>query len=260
MRPAPWVGLIAAGPVSPSLYKLANWNATLGPVCAETLRVASRLANQMKAGAAAKPDALAKAQLILISGPCADFESLLDIALKAGIDWNGRTVLLVDSLRGPGALEPLRARGAHTGTLDTIDAFPDLRFAAAIDGASRRILQRFCTATHAKAFPLPHQAKHLFASGTALVSTLITPAFTAAFESLKHAGLSQPEAEDVIEHIVHQQLRAWLKASRKTWTPPDATAGALAEVNEQLAQYFDATARAASALFAKRASAKAGGA
>lgn len=260
MTPAPWAGLIAAGPVSPSLYKLANWNATLGPVCAETLRVASRLANQMKAGAAAKPSALAKAQLILISGPGADFESLLDIAMKAEIDWTGRTVLLVDSLRCPNSLAPLRELGAYTGTLDTLDAYSGIHFAAAINGASRRILQRFCTATHSKAFPLPHGAKLLFAAGSALASTLISPAFTAAFESLKHAGLTQPEAEDVIEHIVHHELRAWLKASRKTWTPPDANATALAEVDQQLANFFDSTARAARALFAKKASAKAGGA
>lgn len=265
MRPAPWVGLIAAGPVSPSLYKLANWNATLGPVCAETLRVASRLANQMKAGVAVKPADLAKAQLILVSGPCADFESLLDIALNSGIDWNGRTVLLVDSLRGPSRLEPLRERGALTGTLDTIDSFPDLRFAAAIDSASRRILQRFCTATKAKAFPLPRDAKHLFAAGGALVSTLLTPAFTAAFESLKHAGLTQPEAEDVIEHMVHHELRLWLKASRKTWTAPDRNASAeqlaaLAAADEQLALYFDSSAQAAARRFATKALAKAGGA
>jgi hypothetical protein len=219
----------------------------------------------MKAGAAAKPAGLAKAQLILVSGPCAAFQSLLEIARNAPIDWNGRTVLLVDSLRGPAQLEPLRERGALVGTLDTIDAFPDLRFAAAIDSDSRRILQRFCTATHAKAFPLPLHSKHLFAAGSALVSTFVTPSFTAAFEGLKHAGLSQPEAEDVIERIVHFELRAWRKASRKTWTPPDRDAAAaqfaaLGAVDQQLAQYFDSAARSAAGLFAKKASAKAGGA
>jgi len=265
MRPAPWVGLIAAGPVSPSLYKLANWNATLGPVCAETLRVASRLANQMKAGGAAQPEALAKAQLILISGPCADFQSMLDLAINAGIDWRGRTVLLLDSFRAADKLEPLRALGAHTGTLDTIDAFPGVRFAAAIDGASRRVVQRFCTATKSKAYPLPHNAKQVFAAAGTLISTLLTPAFTASFESFKHAGLTQPEAEDVIEHIVREQLRAWRKAGRKSWTPPDANAAewqhtALAAADDGLARYFESTARAAAGLFAKKASAKAGGA
>lgn len=265
MRPAPWVGLIAAGPVSPSLYKLANWNATLGPVCAETLRVASRLANQMKAGAAAKPEALANAQLILISGPCADFDSLLELARNAAIDWKGRTVLLVDSLRGPEDLDPLRTRGAFTGTINTIEAFPNVQFSAAIDTASRRMLQRFCTATHAKAIAIPHHAKHLFDAGAAFVSDLMTPSFTAAFESLKHAGLTQPEAEEVIERIVHHELRAWRKASRKTWTPPDSRAAArqqnaLAKAGEQLKNYYDSSAQAATGLFAKKASAKAGGA
>lgn len=265
MRPAPWVGLIAAGPVSPSLYKLANWNATLGPVCAETLRVASRLANQMKAGSAAKPGALAAAQLILISGPCADFQSLLDLAVNAGIDWSGRTVLLVDSMRGPEKLEPLHALGAHTGTIDTIEAYPGVHFAAAIDSDSRRVVQRFCTATKSKMFPLPHHAKQVFAAGRTLASTLLTPSFTAAFESFKHAGLSQPDAEEVIKHIVHHELRAWLKASRKAWTPADDNAAewqhaALSAADEQLARYYDSSRRAATNLFAQKASAKASGA
>lgn len=48
----PWLGLLAAGPMSPALFRMANLHAHLGPVAAGSVRVASRLANRLKAGTA----------------------------------------------------------------------------------------------------------------------------------------------------------------------------------------------------------------
>ena len=73
MKISPWVGLFAAGPVSPALARLPGLHAQLGPVTAASLRVASRIANGLKAGHHATPQNMGAASLFLVSGRGAAF-------------------------------------------------------------------------------------------------------------------------------------------------------------------------------------------
>ncbi|MBM3786283.1 MAG: DUF2520 domain-containing protein [Acidobacteria bacterium] len=246
-----WVGLLAAGPVSPSLYQLAHWNAVLGPVCAETLRVASRLANRMRAGHAARTGALDACQLVLLSGPADAIAGLIGLAANADVQWRGKTVLLVDTPGPAGALSRLGELGAFIGTLDPIDAFATPYFFADADPASHRLITRFGAATKSKVFIGAAGGKPAFRAGASLVSSLLTPLYAGALQAMKHSGLSQGDALAVAERLVEDTLRAWRKAGRKAWDgtiePPGESAtpeqaAALRVRTETLASFLSAAA------------------
>lgn len=262
MKNRPWIGLLAAGPMSPALFRLPNRNAYLGPVVSATLRVASRLANRLKAGTPGHPDQLNRAELILVSGPASAFNDLLALALDPSIDWAGRTVIFLDFHQDTSDLTPLRDRGASVGTLDCLTTFTELRFVADCDDDARRRLQRFATAISAGLYYLTPGRKQLFAAGATFTGSLLTPLVAATADCLKKSGLTQSEALQIAERNTQQALRAYSKAGRKGWTGtlPEADVEAtrrhlqaLQAENQLLANYFAATAHMALNLFGEDA-------
>jgi signal transduction histidine kinase len=262
MTNKPWIGLLAAGPMSPALFRISNLNVHLGPVASASLRVASRLANRIKAGTAVQPELLHQAELVFITGPEDAFPELLQLALSSGIDWRDRTAILLDFRRDASDLAPLRAAGASTGTLDSLDAFADPRFVCDADAMARRRLQRFANATNSSIFYLDPGGKQVFAAGTAFTGTLLTPLVAATVNCLKKAGLSQAESILIAERNTLHTLRSWLKSGRKGWTGtiPDGDLDgvrrqlqALSNENEILSEYFANTARLALLLFGEDA-------
>ncbi|HEU0121046.1 MAG TPA: ATP-binding protein [Bryobacteraceae bacterium] len=258
MRTKPWLGLIAAGPLSPSLFRIASLSLYLGPVVSSSLRVASRLANRLKAGDGAALDQLAQAELIFITGPESGFQELLSLAISAEINWSGRSVILLDFRHDSSDLAPLRERGASTGTLDTLDAFPDLRFVADADDDARRRLQRFAAASGTSIFYITPGRKQFFSAGSAFTGTLFSPLVAATVECLKKSGLTQSESLLIAERNTQQTLRSWIKSGRKGWagTLPDRDVlavhrqfQALQAENDLLSNYFATTARLALLLF-----------
>ncbi len=258
MSTRPWLGLLAAGPMSPALFRIEGLHAHLGPVASATLRVASRLANRLKAGSPVQPELLSHASLILITGQEADFPELLRLATSSHIDWHGRTAVLLDFQHDHSDLAPLRALGAATATLDSLDCFPDSRFVADASPGARRHLQRFATATKSHIFYLNPAGKQIFSAGTAFTGTLLTPLVAASADCIKAAGLPAADALLIAERMVQQTVRAWLKSGRKGWSGALANrdAGsarrqlqALEQENAALRDYFLHTARFASHLF-----------
>jgi len=262
MTNKPWIGLLAAGPMSPALFRIARLNVHLGPVASGSLRVASRLANRLKAGTAVQPEVLGQAELIFITGPEDAFPELMQLAMNSGINWQDRTAILLDFRRDSSDLACLRGLGASTGTLDSLDAFPDSRFVSDADVPSRRRLQRFATATSSSIFFLNPGGKQVFVAGTAFTGTLFTPLVAASVDCLKIAGLTPAESILIAERNSLLTLRSWLKAGRKGWTGtlPDGDLEsvrrqlqALSNENEVLSEYFANTARLALMLFGEDA-------
>jgi len=211
----PWIGILAAGPMSPALFRIADLHVHLGPVASASLRVASRLANRLKAGAAVPPEGLQTADFILITGPDADFPELLDLATSNAIDWRGKTAVLLDFQRDTGDLAPLRALGASTGTLDCLDAFSDCRFVADAEAGAKRRLRRFAKATKSSIFYLLPGEKKTFTAAAACTGVLFSPLVAASVDGLKKAGLTQAEAVLIAERNALHTLRAGIKTGRK---------------------------------------------
>lgn len=254
----PWVGLIAAGPVSPALARLPDLHTQLGPVAAASLRVASRIANQLKAGQPARIEQMQSASLVLVSGPEGSISSLLDLVRSAPWDWQSKALVLLDTRLEGRDVEDLAARGAAVATLDPIDGFGEVRFCVDGDAAALRQLKRFLGALRTPYFTVEQGKKQVFSAGLAFTGTLATPLLAAAVECFRNAGLDPKQAAAIAERTLLHTLRAWHKAGRQGWTgvlpqrdleSVRRQLAALAEENTILWAYFAETAHMALELF-----------
>ncbi|MFN9262932.1 MAG: DUF2520 domain-containing protein [Acidobacteriota bacterium] len=254
----PWVGLIAAGPVSPALARLPDLHTQLGPVAAASLRVASRIANQLKAGQPARIEQMQSASLVLVSGPEGSISSLLDLVRSAPWDWQSKALVLLDTRLEGRDVEDLAARGAAVATLDPIDGFGEVRFCVDGDAAALRQLKRFLGALRTPYFTVEQGKKQVFSAGLAFTGTLATPLLAAAVECFRNAGLDPKQAAAIAERTLLHTLRAWQKAGRQGWTgvlpqrdleSVRRQLAALAEENTVLWAYFAETAHMALELF-----------
>lgn len=240
-----WVGLIAAGPISPTLFKLPNLHDHLELVAAASLRVASRQANRLKAGRAAQIAEFRSLDLVIISGPDDAVPELVELAAHACTEWSGCTFVLFDSRFDRSALEPLAAKGAHTATLDTLDAFPDPTFLCDCSPESVRLIQRFTSGVNAHTFFPNSGAKQLCFAAMALNHDLFAPVFDASVNALRAAGLSNADSALLAERKVNHAVRSWLKAGRKGWAGPlrDRDIATLKKQRDALAVHNPDTAR-----------------
>lgn len=254
----PWVGLIAAGPVSPALARLPDLHTQLGPVAAASLRVASRIANQLKAGQPARIEQMQSASLVLVSGPESAIASLLDLARSAPWDWQSKALVLLDTRLEGRDVEDFAARGAAVATLDPIDGFGEVRFCVDGDAAALRQLKRFLGALRTPYFTVEQGKKQVFSAGLAFTGTLATPLLAAASDCFRNAGLDPKQAAAIAERTLLHTLRAWQKAGRQGWTgvlpqrdleSVRRQLAALAEENTILGEYFAETAHMALELF-----------
>ena len=213
-----WVGLVAAGPVSPALARLSDLHTQLGPVTAASLRVASRIANQLKAGRAARISELQTASLLLVSGPEEALPSLLALARGAEWEWKNKALVLLDTRLESKDLAEFAARGAAVGTLDPVDGFGEVRFCAEGDTAALRQLKRLLTAVGAPYFTVEQGKKQVFSAGLAFTGTLATPLLAAAVDCFRKAGLDPKQAAAIAERTLLHTLRAWQKSGRQGWT------------------------------------------
>ncbi len=258
MRISPWVGLFAAGPVSPALARLPGLHAQLGPVTAASLRVASRIANGLKAGHHVVPQKMGDASLVLVSGPEAALPALLDLALSSELDWSKRAIVLFDSHLDSDDLVAFRKLGAEVASLDPLDGFSDLRFCGEGDPLALRKVKRFLTACQSYLYVLEPGKKQVFSAGLAFTGTLATPLLAAAVDCFRKAGLDPKDAAVIAERALLVTLRAWQKAGRQGWSgvlpQRDLEAvrrqlAALGEENSILGEYFSQTAYMALELF-----------
>jgi len=258
MTLSPWVGLIAAGPVSPALARLPGLHAQLGPVTAASLRVASRIANGLKAGHHATPQKMDAASLILVSGPESALPALLELAHSTGLDWSKRAIVLFDSHLDSHDLAAFAQLGAEVASLDPLEGFTDLRFCGEGNPLAMRKLKRFLTGCQSYLYALEPGKKQVFLAGLAFTGTLATPLLAAAVDCFRKAGLDPKDAAVIAERTLLQTIRAWQKAGRQGWAgvlpQRDLEAvrrqlAALGEENSILGEYFSQTAYMALELF-----------
>jgi len=258
MTLSPWVGLIAAGPVSPALARLPGLHAQLGPVTAASLRVASRIANGLKAGHHATPQKMDAASLILVSGPESALPALLELAHSTGLDWSKRAIVLFDSHLDSHDLAAFAQLGAEVASLDPLEGFTDLRFCGEGNPLALRKLKRFLTGCQSYLYVLEPGKKQVFLAGLAFTGTLATPLLAAAVDCFRKAGLDSKDAAVIAERTLLHTIRAWQKAGRQGWTgvlpQRDLEAvrrqlAALGEENSILGEYFSQTAYMALELF-----------
>src|SRR4051794_12467385 len=127
------------GRVSDSFVpRLPRLTTELGPVAAQSYRLASRIVNSIGAGYPVKSYAdLDASTLILICAPAQAIGPIVS-ALEAAIECRGKILLLCESGGNSLQLRALQAKGAAVGSIDAIPGFEGRRFVAEGDRAALR--------------------------------------------------------------------------------------------------------------------------
>lgn len=256
------VGLIGAGAVSRSPVARLLPGA-LGPVMADSYRLASRLVSSLRAGHPVREwDEMRRARTILIVAPDAAIPELVRRAAAAPVDWRRRVFLLCDSVQTSSVLAPLAARGAFTGSSAALPGFEPARFLIEGDREAVRAARRlFGNST--QAIEVGREAKTRLLAACTVASDLFIPLASAVQSCVRSAGLRGEPASALVERLFARALRTFLKSGRQSWTGPRSAPDAaevarlcavLQEIDPKLAGFFRGSIINALELFGRDAS------
>ena len=211
------------GRVSASFVaRLPRLAAELGPVAAQSYRLASRIANTLGAGRPVRRYGdLSEAPLILICAPAAGVPRIA-AALAEELDCRRKIVLLCESGAGSSKLEGLKARGAAVGSIEAIPGVEN-RFVAEGDAAAVRQARLLAEQIGGRVEEIHAAGTELYAAGISFGSSLFTPLMEAAAQCFMDAGMTKASAMRVVAGLFQTTLRGYAYAGKRSWS------GALAE-------------------------------
>jgi hypothetical protein len=216
------VGLIASGSVPGSAFaRLPGLLEQLGPVKSHSLRVASRFANSIGAGRPVHDYAsLEHCRVVSILVPDPELSGIVADLLAAGMEWEKRTVLLLDTWLDSSDLAPLAALGAETGSLCRAESDAETR--ALVEGSRVALIEakRLLRGSGFRVFPVEPAAKPLILAALTLSETLVFPLLAAAEECLKRGGIPPKQALGILDRSTVRASRAYGISRRKAWPGP----------------------------------------
>lgn len=218
----PWpLGLVGAGPVSKSFIAgLPHLSQRLGPVAAQSYRLASRLVNSIRAGYPVKNfEQLEQARVILLCVPEALLPETIGALSRARIHWNRKVLLLCESIFDNRLLAEIRRHGASAGALQPIEALPD-RYLVRGDPKAVAEAKRLVQDLNAKPFEIKFGKGDAYAAGLTFATSLFTPLIDASVECLRIACGNRADAERISEALLRRSIRAYIHAGKRSWGGP----------------------------------------
>jgi predicted short-subunit dehydrogenase-like oxidoreductase (DUF2520 family) len=257
MKKAQLVGLIAAGNLSDSALTRFPWLALrLGPVKSGSYRVASRIANMLRAGHPVKDfEEFESCALILVCVPDETVPQVVSEMLASGILWRGKAVVLCSAWLGSADLRELAARGASVGSISPIPGFDDERYLVEGDPLAIRLSKSLVEDRERRVISIDRTLKPLYLAAVTCTGTLLFALLRVTFESLRHAGIPPGNSGILMERQMARTLRAFLKGGPRAYPAPrelPRQLRALAGVNPELAHYIEQSVILAGAMMSKR--------
>src|SRR5271170_5022460 len=191
MKKAQSVGLIGTGNLTDSPLTRFRWlSGRLGPVKSASYRVASRIANMLRAGHPVKDYAeFESCVLILVSVPEENVSQVVSEMLSAGISWRGKAVVLCSTWLDSGALRALSAHGASVGSISPIPGFDDQQYLVEGDSLAIRESKRLLEHRDRRVVAIERPLKPLYLAALTCTGALLFALLRAASESLHRAGI-----------------------------------------------------------------------
>jgi|HubBroStandDraft_6_1064221.scaffolds.fasta_scaffold162682_3 hypothetical protein len=258
MRKLPPLALLAAGKVTDfGILGIAAVRERLGPVKASSLRVASRMVNQIRAGhAVAGFDEFAKCRTILVCVPESKLTAAVQELALLDLDWRRKTVLLCndwtpDCRQG----EPLQRLGASAGVL--LELGGEARPLYLLDGDARalREARKLFSGAPVNLIALTPGSKLSLLAALQCAGPLLYSLLRAGMECLQHTGLPAQIRGSLLQRSFARTLRAHLNAGKKTQVDLRGIwdAGVLdKQITPQLAMYLDQATLSASQYLSRR--------
>jgi len=263
------VGLIGPGRAGQALVRLLSPSKyEIGPVLARTLTSARRVTRQVRLG---RPTAdyqdFSSCGLILITVPDDAISEVASWLTAASFSFRRKVVLHTSGALDSSVLAPLRTRGAAVGSLHPLQTFgrrvlslAGVHFAVEGDETALRMAQSLVTDWQGKLIRIKPNQKPLYHAAATFASPLFTPLMEAAVRLMGRAGVPPKTAMQALQPLLSTTLQNFVHTGQQSWTGPLARGDeitvrrhleALAHYNDDLAQYYRASALAALRLFDK---------
>ncbi len=216
MKKLQQVALVGAGKLTDSpLARLRNLGSHLGPVKAPSLRVASRIANTLRAGYAVDGYAgFESCPLVLISVPGRLLASTVDELALAPFSWLGKLAVLCSNEAGCNELAPLAELGAVTGSLACVPGSDDQWFVLEGSKLVERSLRPLIVGRGERVTLIGTSQKNHYLSALACLSARLSPLLQEASESLKHAQVPNLKTVAIIEKQVSRTMRSYFRSGK----------------------------------------------
>lgn len=216
-------GLLGAGAVGASLIgKLPARARELGPVSAVSYRLASRIANTLRAGFPVRSASeLRTARCILFHAPPESVEPLFQALDDAEIDWSRRALLICDCAADggvSGVRRRFREKGATTAVIRQFEV-PGYMIVEADErgGAALRIAHRITRELHMKAIGISPGAPDLPGAAVTLGSAGLTALIDRAAALLRASGVKDVEAARIASALFEQSAREYAHSGKQSW-------------------------------------------
>jgi hypothetical protein len=209
---------MGAGAVGASLIgRLPSKTHEVGPVSAVSYRLASRIANTLRAGYPVRTaDELGTVQGVLFHAPADHVETLLGLLERAEIDWKGKALVFCDCLASRQVRQRFHAKGASTAVARQF-GIPGRLVVEGDDGAGLQAARRIARELRMKAVEISPEAADLFDAAVTLGSAAITPLIDRAADLLRQAGIGDPEAARIASSVFEQTARDYAHSGKQSW-------------------------------------------
>jgi hypothetical protein len=253
MKKSKSAGLIAAGNLTDSaLTRYWSLADRLGPVKSPTYRLASRIANILRAGHPVRDyGELNSCRLILICVPDRMLSRTISELAQSGIAWQGKAVVLCNTSHDSSDLPELGARGAAIGSITPVPGFDDKLYLVEGDKLAVREAGALVEHRDRRAIAIERPLKPLYLAALTCTGTLLFALLFAASESLRHARLPASLSATILDRQLARTLRALLKGGRRAFPPAEGLPRqlrALSHADPALAAFVDQNCRLAEQL------------
>lgn len=210
-------GVSGAGAVSKSIIgRLPAKARELGPVCGVSFRVASRIANTLRAGYAVRSaDELNVAPVILFHAPPDQAPALLGLLESAAIDWAAKSLIICDCHVERSSIARFHDKGASIAIAREFGIPGQI----AIEGTARALLaaQKIARALQLRAIEINIRNADVFDAAVTLATAAFTPLLDSAAAFLRTSGVREIDAPRLAAAMFEQTARAYAHSGKQSW-------------------------------------------
>lgn len=207
--------LVGAGSVATSLAgQFARVPGAVGPVVGVSYRVASRIANSLRAGRPARdPSVLAKSSLLVIHAPPSQMKGLANAVAKAPINWSEKALVFVDCEPGP-----MREGPMSRASFAWMKRCP-IPGRLAMGGDARALIpaQRLAALYDRRPIVVPDEMKHRFEAAMLLGGPALTPMIDSVAHVLRETGMTDKQATQSAVALFQGTVGAYGHSGRQSW-------------------------------------------
>lgn len=256
MKKAKPLALIGAGKLNGSpVSKFWRLSERLGPVKSPSFRLASRIANSLRAGHPVRDyTEFDSCGLIVVSVPDAILPAVVNEIAAANICWRNKAIVLCSASLDSGELSVLAERGASIGSISAIPGFEDPRYLVEGDRLAILELKKLVENGPRRIIAIERSLKPFYLAALTSTGSLLFALLFAASECLRQAGISALDSATILERQLHRTLRSLVRVGRKAYSAPrqlQKQLDALAKAGPELAHYLEQSTHLAARLLRK---------